>query len=540
MIGSESWLGVPSDRVVAIEATLGTGKFQVGSGYLLTRGTVVTARHCTEDRRTGRPAASISAARRSDGASAPARLAASTLDVAVLAVADSDSWAPGGPLGLPRFGRVDASHSGELLGCEAVGFPLWQLDPQRRHRHAAELHGSIRATDGAESGLLVMRDPLLWDVSVPDGVARDDHLPGSPWGGLSGALVFCAGTALGIVVEHHPRQGHAALTILPIQRIAEAAAAGGPGAAQVASALGLPRSGDLPAVVPARHAGPATEPLAIGMEIVSPLPNAADRLSWVIVNALRAAGISPDRCERQDDGNGRQILTLPPGLNMAGTVMAILRAVRLVASQANSATSPAERATVLTTLAKGPVKLAGDSYEGPGISAASGMLKSGALGAEVCGNESADFAAMFSNDLYLQLYSQGYGLIDTSQFRAVDLVPPVSRCWVYTPAAAADANLNIAISDVPAASARSRLLSTIPLAGLGTVVLWQHSEHSRDNHGPGVDSEKDYRDPHVQHGRSDHGGRHADGPGQPGHHDYAQPEADHAYVDPGENASHGS
>ncbi len=70
MIGSERWLGVPSDRVVAIEASLDTGKFQVGSGYLLNSGIVITARHCTVDKRTDKPAVSIKVVRRSDGAHA--------------------------------------------------------------------------------------------------------------------------------------------------------------------------------------------------------------------------------------------------------------------------------------------------------------------------------------------------------------------------------------------------------------------------------------------------------------------------------------
>ena len=533
MIGSERWLGVPSDRVVAIEATLDTGKFQVGSGYLLNNGIVITARHCTADKRTGRPAVSIKVVRRSDGAYGTAQVLAAALDVAVLAVPESASWTSVGQLDLPRFGRVDASYSGELLGCEAVGFPLWQLDPHQRHRHAAELHGSIRATEGAESGLLVMRDPTLWDVGIPDGVAPDDRLPDSPWGGLSGALVFHSGTGLGVVIEHHPWQGHSALTIMPIQRVATAAARGDPDAIKVASTLGLPPATELP-VVPARRAGPTAEHLAIGMAIENPAhdPRVGDRLSWVIVNALRAAGISPDRCERQDEGEGRQILTLPSGLNMPGTVVAMLRAMRLVASQADGASNQGERTPVLTTLAKGRISLTSNGYEGPGISAASNMLESGILRAEIRGEKRAEFAAMFSNDLYLQLYSQGYGLFDFNQFRPVNAVvrgtPAASQCWLYTPVATADASLTIAFSDVPGANARSRLLGAIPLAGLGALMVWEHTQHSAAHHEPGISSEKDHHDPHERHDRGGHGGHHADDPSQPDHHDYTHVETGHS------------
>jgi hypothetical protein len=43
------WPGIAADRIVAIVAGLDTGKIQIGSGYLLSSGTVLTARHCTYD-----------------------------------------------------------------------------------------------------------------------------------------------------------------------------------------------------------------------------------------------------------------------------------------------------------------------------------------------------------------------------------------------------------------------------------------------------------------------------------------------------------
>jgi len=395
-----------------------------------------------------------------------------------------------------------------------------------------------------------MRDPLLWDVGVPENVARDDQLPGSPWGGLSGALVFYAGTGLGVVVEHHPRQGHSALTIMPIQRVAGAAAAGVSDAMKVASALGLPRSEELPVVAPPRRAGLTAEHLIIGMEIENPPhdPPARDLLSWIIVNALRAAGVSPDQCERQDEGESRQILALPSGLNIAGTVIAILRAARLVANQANSASRPEERARVLTTLAKGRIRLTGNGYEGPGISAASSMLQSAILRAEIRTKMDADFAAMLSNDLYLQLYSQGYGLFDFGQFRPTDTVlPGVSSalpCWLYTPTTMADASITIAFGDALTTNAQSRLLSAIPLAGMGALMLWHHSEHSYAHHEPGIDSAKDHQDSHGWHHHSDHGGRHADSPSHAGHHDYTHGGTDHfndhGHGDSADHADHGS
>jgi hypothetical protein len=510
MLGSEGWLGVPANRVVAIEAALDTGKSQVGSGYLLTREMVVTARHCTVDKRTASPAVGMRVIRKSDGAHAPARVLAATLDVAVLAVSEAASWAPVSQLDLPRFGRVDVSHSGELVGCQAVGFPLWQLDPGQQHRKAAEVHSSIRVTEGSEDGLLVMRDPSLWDVRVPDGVARDDELPGSPWGGISGALVFYAGTGLGIVTEHHPRQGGSALTIMPVQRVAEAAAKGDPDAVTVASALGLPPLAELLVVAPKRP-GRTVEHLAIGLEAGH--PQDGDRLSRVIVGALRAAGISPDQCERQEEGAARQILTLPSGPHVPGTVMALLRALRLVASQATSAPGAGGRAPVLMTLAKGRIKLTGDRYAGPGISAVSNMLDSGVLRAEIRARNDAGVLAMFSNKLYLEICSQGYGVFDSSQFRPTETGGLESRCWLYIPDASADVGLTITVSGAPTSGGQSRWLGAIPLAGLGALMLWRQSQQPQDRHEQGTGPVKDQHDSHNRHERAHHTGRHSSNPG---------------------------
>ena len=246
MAGGWDWTGIPSDRVVAVVAHLDTGRVQIGSGYLVAERLVLTARHCTLDNKTGRPAKLLRVTRRSDGVNMPVSLIAAALDVAVLRVAANAPWVPPIASEPPRFGKVDRNRSRQLHGCQAVGFPLWQLDPRDQQRNAAELHGSIRATEDIESGLMVMRDPLLSDVAVPDTVHREDQTERSPWGGLSGALVFYHGMALGLVIEHHPRQGPAAITILPAERFAAPPADGDPDLLKLTAVLGLPPAEELP------------------------------------------------------------------------------------------------------------------------------------------------------------------------------------------------------------------------------------------------------------------------------------------------------
>jgi Trypsin-like peptidase domain len=222
--------GIPAARVVAVFAKLDTDKTQVGSGYLLDARRVLTARHCTYDKVTGRPASALSITRASDGACAAATVSAASaaLDVALLAVADNPPWElklPGGPV---TFGRVDREHTGQLDDCEAVGYPLWQASEAGDYRDLAELHGYIYALEGRERRRLVLREPKLlgagWArAAIPDpgGAAEAGGVASgqSAWNGLSGAAVFHDGLLLGVVIEHHPRQGSTAVQIRPVDAI---------------------------------------------------------------------------------------------------------------------------------------------------------------------------------------------------------------------------------------------------------------------------------------------------------------------------------
>jgi hypothetical protein len=155
-----------------------------------------------------------------------------------------------------RFGQLDRSSSGRIDDAEAVGFPLWQVDPGDEHRDGAELRGEIRLTDGWEKGVLVLHDHLRENVTAPPTAAPADKQPGSPWGGLSGALLFWRGIALGIVVEHLPWQGNAAITILPADRFLNVK---GNYNSSVAAALGFPPGYEPPVVDDAEDSAEVTE-----------------------------------------------------------------------------------------------------------------------------------------------------------------------------------------------------------------------------------------------------------------------------------------
>ena len=206
------------------------GREQLGSGYLVSGRLVLTAEHCIRDKVTGEPAAGFRVVRASDGAMAdvvgvvPDR----GLDVAVLKLADNAPWDADLPPTV--FARVDQSHSGTLKDCTGIGFPLFQRDPARRTRHTSEFHGTVYQTDERESGRLLMREPLIrpGPVANPEGETlsgRGQEGP-SPWGGLSGTVMFYRGCAIGVVVEHHPRQGDSALHAIGFEQIAASTAIG--------------------------------------------------------------------------------------------------------------------------------------------------------------------------------------------------------------------------------------------------------------------------------------------------------------------------
>ena len=233
------------DRVVAVAAALRDGREQLGSGYLVSGRLVLTAEHCTRDKATGVAAARLRVVRASDGAEAEVAGVVSDrgLDVAVLQLADDAPW--DADLPRPAFARVDQSQGGVLDDCAGIGFALFQRDPARRTRHTSEFHGRIYQTDERESGQLLMREPLIHPgpVTKLEGVAlseRGEEGP-SPWGGLSGALMFYRGSAIGVVVEHHPRQGDSALLAVGFERIAAASA-------EIRQCLALPAPGSLPCV----------------------------------------------------------------------------------------------------------------------------------------------------------------------------------------------------------------------------------------------------------------------------------------------------
>jgi tetratricopeptide (TPR) repeat protein len=238
---------------VAVLAHLDTGKTQIGTGFLVGGGLVLTTEHCVRDV-TGRSArvTSLCVVRLGDRAGAAAeivdrdgvRAVSADFDIALLTVG-TGSWQDE-----PRvpFARVDRSHSAELAPCEAVGFPLWQVSHADGIRNPVHVSGRIRPVEdhNNQPPNLVLRDPVLDTVDIGERPGpRDETVPRhARWRGVSGALVFCRGFAIGVVVEHDPNQGRSSLRVRPLDE--SLGASTNPGERLIFDLLGMRSLNDLP------------------------------------------------------------------------------------------------------------------------------------------------------------------------------------------------------------------------------------------------------------------------------------------------------
>ena len=202
---------------IMVARTGGTGEERTrGSGYLVSPGWVLTACPVVAD------AASVGV-----WLGAPAELvpgAGIAVEVGrVLAVpaADLALLPVGGPaddlLGEPAlFGRLDRE-PGPPVPVAAAGCPRFKLRPAPDRpgvllRELDYAIGSIAALSDAKTGR------FAFAVNVPPG---PDPEPGehSPWEGMSGAAVWASGRLIGVVGQHHLREGLATLTVCPVEQL---------------------------------------------------------------------------------------------------------------------------------------------------------------------------------------------------------------------------------------------------------------------------------------------------------------------------------
>nr|WP_188308053.1 tetratricopeptide repeat protein [Streptomyces sp. CBMA123] len=124
-------------------------------------------------------------------------------DDAALVLVDDDRWRPPTGSGV-RWGRLVTEHPGQA--CETWGVPDAVQRPGTAVE-AAQLAGTVNPGSGYVGNRHVMnlvQHPPVWPV---DG--------SSPWGGLSGAAMFCGRLLTGVVAADAGHSAHAALAVVP-------------------------------------------------------------------------------------------------------------------------------------------------------------------------------------------------------------------------------------------------------------------------------------------------------------------------------------
>ncbi|MGZ6807691.1 MAG: S1 family peptidase [Mycobacteriaceae bacterium] len=187
-----------------------------GSGYLVSPGWVLTAHHVVRDATSvgvwlGAPPELLSA----EGVGVDVRgvLTVPAADLALLPVGGQDADPSCEPA---LFGRLDRD-PGPRVPAAAAGCPRFKLRPvpYRPGVLLRELDYAI-GTIAALLDAKTERFAFAVDVAPGPDPEPDKH---SAWEGMSGAAVWASSRLIGVVGQHHPREGLATLTVRPVEQL---------------------------------------------------------------------------------------------------------------------------------------------------------------------------------------------------------------------------------------------------------------------------------------------------------------------------------
>lgn len=205
--------GLDQRRAVQVIALRGSGVRALGSGYLVTGEAVLTAAHVVRGATALRVRFITTGGRAVELPGMPVWEHHES-DVAVVGItpdtADADvGGLLAGTLPPVRFARVNAA-----MECEALGFPRFML---RRDALSAERFRDSHHARGSTTPWSKLRGGGL-AITVVGAPGDAPEREGSAWEGMSGAAVWSDGCIVGVVSEHHPREGAGTLTATRVAR----------------------------------------------------------------------------------------------------------------------------------------------------------------------------------------------------------------------------------------------------------------------------------------------------------------------------------
>ncbi len=156
----------------------------VGSGYLVAEGLVLTATHIVGTEQDDKP---VQVRLLGEAAWTGGKVVDASDDVAVVRTPGLllPSWCTEAP-----WGGIETQHT-DLVPVVAVGFPRAQSAGEVRDTE--QVHGTIAPGSGFKSG--------LWILNITSPIPRECVEMESPWAGMSGAAVFASPTLIGVVVN---------------------------------------------------------------------------------------------------------------------------------------------------------------------------------------------------------------------------------------------------------------------------------------------------------------------------------------------------
>jgi len=266
---------------------------------------------------------------------------------------------------------------------------------------------------------------------------------------------------------------------------------------------------------PVRADPPAIRRLCLAVDVESysrrSRPEQLDvqnRLLWAMVQACRAAGVKPARCDRQDSGDG-QILILPAGIDESAVLPSAVLGLLTALHRVNHPAGSGGRIRLRVSIGQGAIQVGATGFVAPAVVTVCRLLNSDELRAALAASPGNDAAFIVMADLYHDMFAQGYGGLPAQGFSPVHVSQPAkgfaADAWIQVPGRLP------AVAAIPAypddTELQHRQLSGGVLLDLGAAaaVAWALFAGSRGGHedsSPAGDHRAEHHAP--DHGTADH------------------------------------